>query len=107
MRGDRLKIAREGRQLTQTELANQVGISDQQIYRYESGRSAPIADVLMRLAKALEVSTDYLVGLVDEPTGHFSEENLTPMEHRLIWAVRNGLIYEAIETATALSKGSN
>lgn len=107
MRGDRLREAREARQLTQIELASMVGVSDQQIYRYETSKSVPTADVLMRIAKTLEVSIDYLVGLVDDPAEHFHEDGLSPMERRLIWAVRNGLIYEAIETATAISKAGN
>jgi len=105
MRGDRLKEIREARHMTQEDLANRVGITAQQIYRLENGKSNnPKADFLAALAKELEVSIDYLVGIVDDPAGHLQEDDLTPMERRLIWAVRKGLIYEALETVTTISK---
>lgn len=101
MRGDRIKSAREARSLTQKDLGDRVGLNDKQIWRYENGLNAPVADALTDIAKALEVSLDYLVGLVDEPTGHFSENGLTPDERRLIWAYRHGYMVEALKTFTA------
>lgn len=101
MRGDRLKSAREARQLTQKDLGDRVGINDKQIWRYENGLNSPNADTLTDLAKALEVSLDYLVGLSDQPTGHVSEDNLTPDERRLIWAYRHGYMVEAFKVVTA------
>lgn len=103
MRGDRLRDIRKSRQLTQEELAKLVGVSGQQIYRYESGENIPNSDVLTRLAQELSVSTDYLLGLVNEPTAHLTEEELSPMERRLLQAVRNGSIRELFKTLAALS----
>lgn len=90
MRADRLKAIREKRQLSQQDLADRVGLSGRQIWRYENGESDPTANVLSRLAKELEVSMDYLAGLVDEPQGHASEEELKPMERKLLAAYRRG-----------------
>jgi transcriptional regulator with XRE-family HTH domain len=101
MRSDRLRAVREARQLTQKELAARVGLSDKAIWYYEKGQNDPSAEVLTKLAKALEVSLDYLVGLVDEQAGHFQEDDLTPDERRLIWAYRNGYMVEALKTFTA------
>jgi transcriptional regulator with XRE-family HTH domain len=107
MRGDRLRQARESRQLSQKDLAELIASTDKQIWRYENGLNDPSADVLTRIAKALEVSLDYLVGLVDEPTEHFREENLSPMERRLIMAVREGRIVEALKAFAAVSEKAN
>lgn len=56
----RLKKARTDKGLSQTELANIVGIHYTQIGRYENKGSQPSADVLSKLANALEVSSDFL-----------------------------------------------
>ena len=55
------------KKLTQTELAGQVGLSYIQIGRYETNKSSPSADVLHRLAAALDATTDFLMkGTEDE-----------------------------------------
>lgn len=90
MRGDRLRDTRIQRGLSQKDLADRVGVSDQQVYRYENERSDPTAEVLSRLARELEVSMDYLAGLVDQPTAKLREEELSPEERELIAAYRRG-----------------
>jgi transcriptional regulator with XRE-family HTH domain len=104
MRSDRLREVRQIRQLSQADLAERVGVSHQQIYRYESGDNDPTAEVLMALAQALEVTSDYLLGLVDRPTVTLSEQELSPMERRLLQAIRSGRIVEALKTFTAISE---
>jgi|SRR5579864_1979278 len=105
MRGDRLKQAREARGLTQKELGDSVGLADKQIWRYENSLNDPGAEALTKMAQVLGVSLDYLVGLVDEPTSHFREDNLSADERRLIWAYRHGYIVEALKTVTARLEG--
>src|SRR6185436_2255331 len=95
MRGDRLRQIREMRDFSQKDLADRIGISDQQVYRYETNRSEPTGDVLMHLSQVLEVSVDWLLGLVEQPTQHVSEADLSPMERKLIQALREGRIIEA------------
>lgn len=105
MRGDRLKEIREARGLTQPELAERIGIHAQQVYRIESGKSPnPSADTLTAISKELDVSVDYLLGLVDSPTERLREEDLSDMERRLIQAVRTGEINELFEVLGRLSK---
>lgn len=65
---ERLKAARELRGLNQMELAEKSGFQPSAISRFETGAAKPSFDNLRRLAAALRVSTDYLLGLVDEPT---------------------------------------
>ena len=56
----RLKKARTDRGLSQTDLANMVGIHYTQEGRYEKKGAQPSADVLAKPANALGVSSDYL-----------------------------------------------
>jgi len=56
----RLKKARTDKGLSQTDLAKVVGIHYTQIGRYETKGAQPSADVLSKMANALEVSSDYL-----------------------------------------------
>jgi transcriptional regulator with XRE-family HTH domain len=65
---ERLKIAREKlREWTQGELAARAGLPPSSIAHFESGSRKPSFDTLRRLANALEVTTDYLLGRVDDP----------------------------------------
>ena len=67
---ERLKFARETlRKLSQTELAEKARLQPSAISHFETGRRSPSFDNLRRLADALNVTTDYLLGRADEPTG--------------------------------------
>jgi transcriptional regulator with XRE-family HTH domain len=94
--GKRLRQIREERGLTRDELAEKVDIGPMQIMRYELGQSDTTGDSLARIAKALGISTDYLLGLVDEPAPQ-SSGDLRPLESALIGAVRRGDYREAIK----------
>ena len=67
--GRRLKKVREERDLTQEDLAKKVGAkSAVLISHYETGaRKTPSVENLVKLANALAVSADYLLGRVDIP----------------------------------------
>lgn len=65
---DRLRIAREGlRGMSQVELAKATGLPPSSIAHFEGGGRKPSFDNLRKLANALNVTTDYLLGRVDEP----------------------------------------
>lgn len=49
--------------LSQTEVANRIGIDRAVISRYESGKQEPGAVMLGKLANALDTSTDSLLGI--------------------------------------------
>jgi transcriptional regulator with XRE-family HTH domain len=63
----RLKAARELRELKQNELAEMAESPPSSIAHFEAGSRKPSFDTLRRLANALEVTSDYLLGRVDEP----------------------------------------
>jgi transcriptional regulator with XRE-family HTH domain len=65
--GERIKELRVQKKLTQTDLAKLVKLTYIQIGRYEANESNPSADVLQRLAHALDTTTDFLMkGTEDE-----------------------------------------
>src|SRR6201996_3766187 len=65
---ERLRTAREKRSLSQTELAEKAGFQPSAISHFETGSRSPSFDNLKRLADALNITTDYLLGRVDQPT---------------------------------------
>jgi transcriptional regulator with XRE-family HTH domain len=62
----RLKRARDLRKLSQSELAERARIPASSISHFEAGARKPSFDSLRRLATALEVTTDYLLGRVED-----------------------------------------
>jgi transcriptional regulator with XRE-family HTH domain len=64
---DRLRAARKLRALEQAELAAKAGLPPTSISHFESGARKPSFDNLRRLAQALNVTADYLMGRADEP----------------------------------------
>ncbi len=63
----RLKAARELRKLSQGELAEKSGLPPSSVSHFEAGNRKPSFDNLRKLARALAVTTDYLLGRVDTP----------------------------------------
>jgi transcriptional regulator with XRE-family HTH domain len=63
----RLKAARDLRQWSQSELAGRAGLPPSSVAHFETGSRKPSFDTLRKLATALEVTTDYLLGRVDDP----------------------------------------
>ena len=63
---ERLRTARELRGLSQGDLANRARFQASAISHFETGTRKPSFDNLRRLADALEVTTDYLLGRVTD-----------------------------------------
>jgi transcriptional regulator with XRE-family HTH domain len=64
---DRLKAARDLRKWSQNDLAGRAGLPPSSIAHFETGSRKPSFETLRRLANALEVTTDYLLGRVSDP----------------------------------------
>ena len=58
---ERLKKARLEKGFSKSDLAKEIGVHYSQIGRYEDKGAQPAADVLGKLANALEVSSDFLM----------------------------------------------
>ena len=69
MAGDfktRLRGARDLRRLSQSDLAERSGLQPSAISHFETGRRSPSFDNLRKLADALAVTIDYLLGRVEK-----------------------------------------
>lgn len=58
-----LKDLRQNRELTQSQVAKAINISESSIAHYEKGISLPSVDTLVLFAKFFNVTTDYILGL--------------------------------------------
>ena len=78
---DRLRAAREARGLNQTELAERARLQPSAIGHFEKGRRRPSFANIRALARALNVTSDYLLGrsshLEGATTAFRGEENLS------------------------------
>ena len=63
----RVKELRKQKRLSQTELGEVLGLTHKSISTIESGVRGTTIEKLILLAKFFDVSTDYLLGLKDEP----------------------------------------
>ena len=65
--GEKIKSLRESKRITQTELAEKLGTTKQNIYKYENGIITNIpSDKIELMAKCFEVSPGYIMGWEDE-----------------------------------------
>ncbi len=62
---ERLKKLRKESGYTQVQISENLNIRQQSYLRYETGQGEPSLETLVKLAKLLDVSTDYLLGLSD------------------------------------------
>ena len=64
--GEKLRSVRIAQNLSQIELAEMAGITERSIYSYEQTGVFPRPNVLRKLAEALNVTPNYLLGEGDE-----------------------------------------
>lgn len=74
---DRLKWVRDCRNVTQGEIAKQLGIKPQQYARYEKGVNAMPITYLAEICKVLDISADYIIGLTDIMKSYKKEEKVS------------------------------
>ena len=89
MVNSRLKEIMHRRGKNSTELADIIGISERNMRRIVAGGTTSDESVAS-LAKALEVSADYLLGLSDDPTPHLRVDNMSEDERAVVAAMRRG-----------------
>ena len=58
----KLKTLRESKELTQTELANLLGLQQKTYSTYETGTANPSIETLLKLSKFYNVTIDYILG---------------------------------------------
>lgn len=63
---ERVHLLRSERGLSRVKMAKLVGTSANLICWWETGRNNPSVFMLFRIARELDVSVDWLIGLIDE-----------------------------------------
>ena len=63
----RLRDLREDHDLTQQQVADYLGMKQPQYSRYERGIRDIPTDVLIRLARLYKTTTDYILGISENP----------------------------------------
>ena len=66
--GLKLLILRRKRKLSQSEIAELLGVTATQISDMENGKSGTTLEKLVTLCEYYQVSADYLLGITDDPT---------------------------------------
>lgn len=89
MIADRIKELRESRKITQSELAQTLGITRSSVNAWELGISVPSTQYIVELSNYFSVSTDYLLGV--KPHSTISLEGLSDKDIILIYQIVNHL----------------
>lgn len=63
MVAERIKYLREQNEMTQADLARQLGITRSSVNAWEMGISVPSTQYIVDLARIFKVSTDFLLGV--------------------------------------------
>ena len=87
--GERIRQLRCQRNLSQIELARQVGVSKSVISSYENNVHFPPYDVLLKIARLFDVSTDYLLNASRDQV--INVDGLTDTQINAITAIVNEL----------------
>ena len=109
---ERLKSARRLRKMSQGDLARKSGLQPSAISHFETGSRWPSFENLKRLADALNVTTDYLLGRSDHPSvvGPISRrlsshvENLADEDFEILQAIAETLARRSLERRPAGKK---
>ena len=82
---EKLKLLRDEKKITQIRLATELGVSQETISGYEIGKAVPPADMLIKLANALNTSVDYLLERTDiKEFKPLNKSDLSEKERELI-----------------------
>lgn len=82
--GSRISALRRKKNMTQEELAAEMGVSAQAVSKWENDLSCPDISLLPQLAKLLGVTTDELLGSEAPVTQLLPEEKRKPIENMIL-----------------------
>lgn len=87
--GERIKYLRSQRNISQIDLAKQIGVSKSVVSSYENNVHYPPYDILLKMARLFGVSTDYLLGASGNRS--ISVEGLTDAQIASVTTIINEL----------------
>lgn len=74
MIGERLKKLRREKGISQEDLAAVIGVQSSAVSRYETDKDDPSDKIKVEIAKHLNISLDYLLGVIDEPVTYYKPD---------------------------------
>jgi len=98
--GLRLKSLRQGKNLTQKQLADKLNIVKASVSGYEQSSIYPSIEVLIQLCMYFRVSADYMLGLSD--TMEFKMAQLTDEQTKIVMSIINQ--FERLNNAESAQK---
>ena len=84
--GKFISACRKEQELTQAALAEQLGISDRAVSKWETGKSMPDSGIMLELCEILKINVNELLSgekIMKEVYNHIAEENLLAMKREI------------------------
>lgn len=108
MFAERLKEARKAKRYSQAEVSRMLGVTQQAVGKWETGRSTPDPQTVARLAEILDTPTDVLLGLRKESgaasaVGRNAFSRYTESQIPVVGTVRAGYGASRLRRITARS----
>ena len=100
--GEKMRQARSWAHFTQEQVAEQLNVSVDMIWRWEDGRAAPMLDRLVELTRLYEVSADWLLGLATELS---DDETLVLSAYRTVAEDQRALARKIMEDVAGYHVG--
>ena len=92
LNGKRITRLRKKKNWKEEDLAKAIGSTQQTVSRYETGSRQPPADILAKLATALNTSIDYLCGKTNNPDPLSVSQMRTSAEYSVMHLFRTGAL---------------
>lgn len=94
---ERLRALYESSGKTYEDISSETELPIKNIWRYLGGQGDPNTGAVAALARCFVVSTDYLLGLTDDPRPLAVASKLEPVESELLAAWRRNDVYSLLK----------
>lgn len=84
----RIRELLQTHEMTHTQLAEKIDVSESAVSQFQAGKSAPKLDTLVKIAKVFNTTTDYLLEITDDPNIQHSVINDTGLSNDSVKALK-------------------
>ncbi len=92
--GNKIRELRKNAGMTQSELADRLGISPSAVGMYEQGRREPDSNMLLKICSVFGTSSDYILGKAEENKAETREISDVFDEFTRILSMQQGLMFD-------------
>ncbi|MBP5431083.1 helix-turn-helix transcriptional regulator [Ruminococcus sp.] len=104
-KGERIKSLRESKNITQTELAEMIGTTKQNVYKYENGIITNIpSDKIELMAERFDVSPAYIMGWSTDIPNNEKSAPVTADESALLHHLQKTYADDDLEVLSSLNR---